>query len=784
MKLNKIIFKTLGAWLLIASAWLATTLQSSAQLIGSWQGTGSALTTSLDEGWIDWGNGLSITNAANTNKYQFVSGAVTGFNQSLQISESGYNQALAIKLENVPGGNAAFLRNSLLAFTFSVPAAAASGSTGGYSQLYQLVVNASGLGYQGQAFSTNTWTATGSTANNAANGQPNYYFYSGAPARTQTVVFNYSNLLSQITATTNSGYIELMFTFNNGGGAPTNYFMNNVQLLGSAAQVPAGAIIVDDFSPAGVSSSNPTNYDYYNSTQIYSSGDITNVYGNWFGGAFSSLEWDPNTDAGNNPLSGSLEINLNWTNDNQFVVWDQGTANDYFALNLSALQYTNFQCDVKFAPGSASDSGTYGQPIFGHLQFGTRTASYGQDYFGAVDIPATNTGWVHVSVPLNAVTDTNLLDIQGLLIHIYEPYYNLNLVGTSTFWVDNIKFTGPSVVVSNPPPILAAGPAQPGLRIFAGSAVNTYDREELSTIDSSQAWVGGNYPVSYSFTLLDYNPAINQTHIFIVPQNTSGQANMGNTGSGNEYIEYQASNTLWMVINPAGNGVTASVQWKTNLPNANPNITAVTITNSTAVGTWTLKFTSASTGTVTAPGASPVAFTITDPNVSTDFANPAVAYFGIQPNSTAGEGAYEDWASISVTNVSGANEYENFVTDTSFNPNTYWFNNSASAGSLQPVFATQLPAVWLNWTLPAVGFGLGAANNVLGNVGGNAPAPWVLPEYFDNYPDGMNVPGQANQGTKTWVLVPNYCLPTVDGSQSGIPGPMGYFELVNPPLTQ
>jgi hypothetical protein len=38
-----------------------------------------------------------------------------------------------------------------------------------------------------------------------------------------------------------------------------------------------------------------------------------------------------------------------------------------------------------------------------------------------------------------------------------------------------------------------------------------------------------------------------------------------------------------MVINPAGTNVTASVQWKTNLPNTNPNITALTITNSTAL---------------------------------------------------------------------------------------------------------------------------------------------------------------------------------------------------------
>ena len=762
----------------IVCALLALCISARAQLIGSWQGTS-------DEGWIDWGNGLSITNTANTNKYQFVPGAVTGFNQSLQISQGGYNQSLAIKLESIPGGRAAFLHNTLLAFTFSVPAASVSGATAGYSQLNSLIINASGLGFSGQAFATNTWSATGSTGNNGANGQPNFYFYAGAPARTQTVIFNYSNILSQITATTNSGYIELIFAFNNGGGAPTNFFVNNVQLLGSAAQVPAGAFIVDDFSPAGVSSANATNYDYYNSSQVYSTGQITNVWWNWFGSAFTAASWDPATDAGNNPTSGSLRVDVNWTNGNQFLVWDQGANNDFYALNISGLQYTNFQCDVKFAPGSATGL-LAGQPTFGHLQFGIRTPSYGQDYFGAVDVPATNTGWVHVSAPLNAVADTNLLTLGGLLIHIYGPYYNANsnLVGTTTFWVDNIEFTGPTVTVTSPPPTLALSPAVSGLRIFAGSTAQTYDREELATMDNNQSWVGQSGPVSYSFTLLSYPRNINQTHIFLVPATTSGQANMGNAGPPNEFIEYQATNALWLVLNPgATGGVVGSVQWKTNLPNSNPNITAVAVTNATAIGTWTLKFTDASHGSLTAPGAAPANFTITDPNVQTDFTNPCVAYFGVQPNSTAGEGQYEDWGAISVSGVAGVNESENFVNEATFNANNYWATNCAFAASLQPVPPGN--PYWISWTLPALGYGLGAASAV--NGASNTPNPWMLPAYFNSYNNiqpGGALAGQVQEGVNEWLLLPAGALPTVDGSQGGTPAPNGFFELFNPALTQ
>ena len=61
-----------------------------------------------------------------------------------------------------------------------------------------------------------------------------------------------------------------------------------------------------------------------------------------------------------------------------------------------------------------------------------------------------------------------------------------------------------------------------------------------------------------------------------------------------------------------------------------------------------------------------MAFTIGDPNVATDFANPLVAYFGLQPNSSTGIGQYEDWASIQVNGVAGVNENDNFATDTSF----------------------------------------------------------------------------------------------------------------------
>ena len=88
-----------------------------------------------------------------------------------------------------------------------------------------------GYGFQNIAWSSPNWSATGNTGNNQS-GQPNHYFYSGAPARSQTVTLDYSSLLPSITATPTNGYIELIFTSNNGSGAPNYFYMNNVVLTG------------------------------------------------------------------------------------------------------------------------------------------------------------------------------------------------------------------------------------------------------------------------------------------------------------------------------------------------------------------------------------------------------------------------------------------------------------------------------------------------------------------------------------------------------------------------
>jgi glucuronoarabinoxylan endo-1,4-beta-xylanase len=185
--------------------------------------------------------------------------------------------------------------------------------------------------------------------------------------------------------------------------------------------------VIDRFDPSGTGGN------------VYSSGQIGNVWGNWFGNAFQLLAWDSTSDANTNAASGSMKVAVNFNGQggipNQFVVYDGFNG---IVPPLNGLQYTNFQCDVRFLKGSATNNNT-----FGSLQFGIAVGS-SQDYFGGVNVPSSNTNWVHVSINLNAATDPNLEDINDVLLHIYGP----SMSGTSTFWVDNIQFTGPPIATN------------------------------------------------------------------------------------------------------------------------------------------------------------------------------------------------------------------------------------------------------------------------------------------------------------------------------------------------
>jgi hypothetical protein len=747
---------------------LATTVQAQV-ILGSFQGASDP----NNAGWVDSQNSDPISTSPNCS---FVNAGVTGYTTSLVAGGPGGFGHPQLVVSLTPAQIAGFNSNSWLTFTFSVPAGT---YTGGYSQLYNLAFNAPGYGYNNQSWANAV--EMGNTNGTPPGTMPNFGFSNGAnPVQTMVVSLNYSSVTNAIIAGGES-YLQMTFQFNNGSGASTNIILNNVFLSQSAFGAGISTtttFIVDDFSTNGVGPQNPTNHDYYTSSNNYTGGQITNVWWNWFGSAFNNTVYAPGISPSYAPSQGSLAIQVNWpgTGGEQFQVWNQGVTNNFYALNISALTYTNFQCDVMFAPGSATNlSGN-----FGLLQFGNRTPGYSSDYFGGgnngITVSSTNAGvWQHVSIPLNPVTDTNLLNIQGLLIHIYDNGGQLS--GASTIYVDNVKFVGPLVTVQVPPPVVSIQPANPGLRMFVGSSA-TYIREGLITKQGSgenESWVGTgtHYPVTYSFQLLSYPPAnIGVTELAILPEASfNPTANFQTTIYQNSFLDFQDSNGLYLAISPfSGNGsVTAAVQWKVGLPSAGPTNTVLTITNSTAIGTWTLTMNSATAGTLTAPGASPKNFTISDPNLASDFANPAVAFLFEDPNSTAGYGLYEDVGTVSISGVASGTQTENFSAETddfdggAVSPGGYFQNDSSVDPANLVISRKGLDSYWVSWTQDL-------QNNYALTTATNLQVPlsqWISPIYYSGYniydetpPRGVGV----NHAPNYWELLSKDCLPTVNGS--------------------
>ena len=200
-----------------------TAVNSQAQdVLGSFQGSGDP----TDVGWSDWSSSIAITATAppTDNQYSFVAAGVPGYAQSLEITPAnpGYSQNLSYNLNS--SQMAAFYANSYVTFTFSAPAAP-QGVTGGYSQIASFYVNAPGWGFTALPWSLSS--AQGNTQFNQS-GQPTYYYYGGSPFESQTVTINYSSILPQISA--NPGYMQFIFLSESGGGAPADYFINNVVL--------------------------------------------------------------------------------------------------------------------------------------------------------------------------------------------------------------------------------------------------------------------------------------------------------------------------------------------------------------------------------------------------------------------------------------------------------------------------------------------------------------------------------------------------------------------------
>jgi hypothetical protein len=727
------------------------------------------------------GNPLQAASATYKTATPFPVGDLLGENQGLQFmnaANSGAEQVIYLSLQNGPntyGDQVILASNHTYALEVSVPSAAAPGGAGGFNWFKSGTADPGGQAMGSvNALDPNTAHQT-INALGQAGGAPRTFALAlyGIPAATNQALS--VNASTNVVATTNIWIDQ----FNALSVLPGNPYYTNA--------------------------ANPTGIDYSADTSGLIGGDIDILWNSWFG-VGPNISWDNTNDAQGNTnggLGGSMLIQPLFVGGDQLEMWD--SANGITPhLNGAALGFTSFEADVMFDSSSATQTNLAGLVYFGNLQFGQRSAGgYNQVYYPAVTaVPQSMSNqWVHVKIPLNPANEADLSDIADVLVHIYGPYGGVagetytDLIGQVKFWVDNIKFKAPLALPPIPPPSMKIAKATPGTARFFGVGPQ-YTRSILASLDPNQSWIGSlsdtgdptvpfTSPVSYSFTVshLATQPNV-QTGIWLV-DNDSG------TYNGNDY---SLPTELWLeILGNGANGVTGNVAWKANDTGSNPTNTVLSFTNTVGVGTWTLTFTGETNGTLMAPGWTTASnFTIPDPNVGTDFANPLTVLFGIEDNNVTAVGAYDDFTRISTTNVmsGGFNILDVFANDTIIDTTTNWnlgFNTGGPTGYYQItnaaanggagftsaypintntdiILVTTNTPFWITWNVTTNGYGLAESTNGLLPI-----TSLVSPASLSGYTD---VQPQIVAAGTNWALIPLDCLPAT--SQS-------YFQVVNPP---
>ncbi len=213
----------------------------------------------------------------------------------------------------------------------------------------------------------------------------------------------------------------------------------------------------------------------------------------------------------------------------------------------------------------------------------------------------------------------------------------------------------------------------------------------------------------------------------------------------------------------------ATLDWKTNLLNSNPTNVLLIVTNDTGIGTWTMTFNSATSGTLTTPTTN-VSFTL-PADMAAQFANPMVVILGVQPDPVANIGQHVDFTHVQTAGVAspGVSVSSDFTTGTSIDTNI-WRTASVSADGTRLVFASSNAAWWVSWTYPDGGSILGTRPDLSGAV------DWKTPLYYN----GSNSVFQGNMGPAVWSLIPTGGLPTVDGTTNGTKSANAFFRISSP----
>ena len=121
-------------------------------------------------------------------------------------------------------------------------------------------------------------------------------------------------------------------------------------------------------------------------------------------------------------------------------------------------------------------------------------------------------------------------------------YTPVNYAGNFSFWIDDIVIHPLPCGDCVPLPLLFMQHANKGLNLLPASS-GQYDRQNIRTAPDSGnfSWMGhGNDPVSYSFTVTNFNAVATnfQVHMFLIP-NAGTEPNADSVESSVVYVALQ-----------------------------------------------------------------------------------------------------------------------------------------------------------------------------------------------------------------------------------------------------
>jgi len=357
----------------------------------------------------------------------------------------------------------------------------------------------------------------------------------------------------------------------------------------------------------------------------------------------------------------------------------------------------------------------------GRIAFFLTDGGRNYEYFAEVNIPASALGnWVQIDM---LTADKNFaLDIAKMeatysaaagFFFEYDDFGdfpanpNPGSPYTNIFWIAN-----PYIVYGVNPPLPvkmeSIAPATNGLTIWGADGDLTGGYRQQIRSSQEYSWVNGPFPVSYNFTVNQWlipPTAENTATIALVPFVADGLT--GNPDGS----EIAATNSLQVVLgSQLGGGVAFSLFYKTNNPGTYPTTlpAVATITNKSAIGTWSLIFNSVTNVTLTGPGTLSTNFNLPDPYGATavDFTNGNGVYlfFGSSPGNIPGCNYFVSFSDFNVTGITTAFD-DNFVADNG-TPNPVWDTvvDGTAPQCLQYVTSSDL--YWVSYAVPATGYSL------------------------------------------------------------------------------